>query len=85
MENEAIIYVADAKTGKWLDAKIHFGLMEQLHPMDFGFSAYEEKQDGTENFALSYVLKKIKRKNHQITMVIWDIEMVISGLVLKLI
>jgi hypothetical protein len=27
--------------------------------MDFGFSAYEEKQDGTENFALSYVLEKI--------------------------
>lgn len=61
-KNEAIIYVADAKTGKWLDAKNAFWTYGATTPMDFGFSAYEEKQDGTENFALSYVLEKIKEK-----------------------
>lgn len=61
-KDEAIIYVADAKTGKWLDAKNAFWTYGAITPMNFGFSAYENKQDGVENFALSYVIEKIKER-----------------------
>lgn len=37
--------------------KKHFGLFGATTPMDFGFSAYESKQDG-ENFEFTHVVRK---------------------------
>ena len=60
-KNEAIIYVADANSGKWIDAKKAFWTFGATTPMDFGFSAYESKQDG-ENFEFTHVVQKVKEK-----------------------
>ena len=60
-KNEAIIYVADVNSGKWIDAKKAFWTFGATTPMDFGFSAYESKQDG-ENFEFTHVVQKVKEK-----------------------
>lgn len=62
-EKEAIIYVTDAKTGKWLDVKKAFWTFGATTPMDFGFSAYEQRQDGVENYDYSYTREKILGQN----------------------
>jgi nitrous oxide reductase accessory protein NosL len=44
-EKEAKIYIADTKTGKFIDArKAYYDLGKQT-PMDYGFSAYLKKDD----------------------------------------
>lgn len=57
--NDAIIYVTDAKTGKWIDAKKAFWTYGASTPMNFGFSAYEEKQTDSENYDYTYVEKDV--------------------------
>ncbi|MFW2590967.1 hypothetical protein ACN5PC_03470 [Aliarcobacter butzleri] len=59
-ENEAIIYVTDAKTGRWIDARKAFWTYGATTPMNFGFSAYEVKQGSVENFDYSYVVERVK-------------------------
>lgn len=61
-ENDAIIYVTDAKNGEWLDAKKAYWTFGAVTPMNFGFSAFKDKQDGVENFDFSYVREKILQK-----------------------
>lgn len=54
-EDQAIIYVTDAKTGEWIDAKKAFWVFGKVTPMDFGFAAYKEQQSGIENHGYAYV------------------------------
>lgn len=61
-KNEAIIYVTDAKSGEWIDARKAFWTFGAITPMNFGFSAYTIKQDNVENFDYSYVVEKIMSK-----------------------
>lgn len=61
--NDAIIYVTDAKTGKWIDARKAFWTYGAVTPMNFGFSAYEEKQTDIENHDYAYVEQKILEQN----------------------
>lgn len=60
-EKDAIIYVTDAKTGEWLDAKTASWTFGAITPMDFGFSAYKERQDG-ENFDFMHVKEEVLKK-----------------------
>jgi nitrous oxide reductase accessory protein NosL len=57
--NDAIIYVTDAKTGKWIDARKAFWTYGAVTPMNFGFSAFETKQDNKENYDYAYVNQKL--------------------------
>ncbi len=61
-ENDAIIYVSDAKSGEWLDAKKSFWTYGAITPMAFGYSAFATKQDGKENFDYNYVRDRILGK-----------------------
>lgn len=61
-KDEAVIYITDAKTGKWIDSKNAFWTYGATTPMDFGFSAYEQQQEGVENLSFSYVIEKIKER-----------------------
>lgn len=63
-EEDAVIYVTDAKTGKWIDAKKAFWTYGAVTPMNFGFSAFEEKQTNAENYDYSYVKEKIKAREN---------------------
>lgn len=58
----AIIYVADVKTGKWIDARNAFWTYGAVTPMNFGFSAYEMEQKNVENYTYSYTVEKILSK-----------------------
>ena len=44
-EKDAKIYIADAKTKKFIDAKKAFYDIGSTTPMDYGFSAYENKDE----------------------------------------
>ena len=44
-EAKAHIFVTDAKTGKWLDARKAWYDTGNVTPMDFGFSAHKHKSD----------------------------------------
>jgi len=61
-EKDAIIYVTDAKTGKWIDAQKAFWTYGAVTPMDFGFSAYAEKQMDIENYDFAYAKEKISAR-----------------------
>ncbi len=40
---QAIIWITDAKTGKWIDARKAFYDTENVTPMAYGFSAHKDK------------------------------------------
>ena len=42
-EKEAIIYIADVNSGKFIDAKKAYYDIGLITPMDYGFSAYKDK------------------------------------------
>ena len=44
-EEKAKIFVTDAKTGEWLDARKAWYDTGNVTPMDFGFSAHKHKSD----------------------------------------
>jgi copper chaperone NosL len=54
-EKEAVIYVTDASSGKWINAKEAYWTYGKVTPMDFGFSAYEWPQTGLENHTFDYM------------------------------
>ncbi|OHE06743.1 MAG: hypothetical protein A2329_07865 [Sulfurimonas sp. RIFOXYB2_FULL_37_5] len=43
-ENEAILWVNDAQSGEWLDAKTAFYDTENITPMAYGFGAHKSAQ-----------------------------------------
>ncbi len=57
------IWITDAITGEWIDARSAFYSSENVTPMAFGYSAYASKQsikDGMEILTYDEVVKKIK-------------------------
>jgi len=58
-KNDAYIYVTDAKTGKWIDARNAYWTYGAITPMAFGFSANKTKILNKENNDLNYVIKKV--------------------------
>lgn len=58
-EDKAIIYISDATTGEWLDAKEAYWVYGAITPMAFGFSAYKFEVKGKQNHKFSYVKEKI--------------------------
>lgn len=41
--NEAIMWITDAKTGEWIDARKAYYTDDMITPMAYGFAAYSEK------------------------------------------
>jgi len=44
-KDQAIVWITDAKTGKWIDARTAFYDTENITPMAYGFSAHAKKED----------------------------------------
>ena len=44
-EDKAVIWVKDAKTGEWIDAKKAWYSTNQVTPMGYGFAAHKRKED----------------------------------------
>ena len=60
-EKDAIIYIADAKTGKFTDARKAYYDIGKQTPMDYGFSAYLKKEDILDpKYILSYNEVRLK-------------------------
>ena len=62
-QDEALIWVTDAKSGKWIDARTAYYDTENLTPMAYGFSAHVSKGDiakGQEIIDYDEVVKRVK-------------------------
>jgi len=61
--DKAIIWITDAKTGKWLDAKKANYISGAITPMAFGFAAYsnETLPKNKTIFMYSSIVKKIEK------------------------
>ncbi len=59
-ENKAIIWIKDAKTGKWIDARKAWYSTNQVTPMGFGFTAYEKKEDAGNGEVIDF--DEVKRR-----------------------
>ncbi|MBE0513362.1 hypothetical protein [Sulfurimonas sp.] len=62
-KESAAIWITDAYTGEWINAREAFYTTNNITPMAFGFSAYESKEyikAGEEVIAYDEVLKRIK-------------------------
>ena len=62
-ENQAVIWVTDAKSGKWINARTAFYDTENITPMAYGFSAHKSKDDiaqGQEIVDYNEVIKRVK-------------------------
>ena len=60
----ALIWVTDANTGEWIDARTAFYTAGNVTPMAFGFSAYKTKETINKEskiFTYDDVYKKIKK------------------------
>ena len=44
-KDKAVIWITDAKTGKWIDARTAYYDTENITPMAYGFSAHKSKDD----------------------------------------
>ena len=66
-KEKAIIWITDAKTGKWIDARKAIYVDGAITPMAFGFAAYtkETLPQGKETFDYSQVAKKIEAIEEQ--------------------
>ena len=67
---EAKIWVTDAKTGKWLDARKALYTDDSITPMAYGIAAYDETTFPKGHKALRYdeaveIIKKIEAKNNE--------------------
>jgi uncharacterized protein YkuJ len=57
------IWITDAHTGEWINAREAFYTTNNITPMTFGFSAYKSKEfikEGEEVITYNEVLKRIK-------------------------
>jgi nitrous oxide reductase accessory protein NosL len=69
-KEQAIIWITDAKTGEWIDAKKAKYVEGAITPMAFGFAAYTEKTLPKEAqvhdfFEVSRRIEEIEAKNTQ--------------------
>jgi len=60
-ENQAIIWITDAKTGEWINARKAHYINNAITPMAYGFAAYSHRTLNKESkiFDYTYVVKKI--------------------------
>jgi nitrous oxide reductase accessory protein NosL len=61
-QKEAIIWITDVETGKWIDAKTAFYDKENVTPMAYGFSAHKNRDSIKKDkavFSFDEVTKKI--------------------------
>ena len=66
-KEKAIIWITDAKTGKWIDARKAKYVEGAITPMAFGFAAYSEETlpKGAKTFDLAEITKKIETIEEQ--------------------
>ena len=69
--NEAKIWVTDAKTGEWLDARKAKYTDDSITPMAYGIAAFSEKTFPKGHKVLHFdeiveIIKKIDAKNNQL-------------------
>ena len=66
-KNKAIIWITDARTGKWIDARKAKYAGGAITPMAFGFVAYSEETlpKGAQIFDLAEITEKIKAIEEQ--------------------
>jgi len=63
-KNEAIIWITDVDTGKWIDARKAFYDTNNITPMAYGFSAHKTKEsikEGEEIIDFDEVVKRVKK------------------------
>jgi len=63
-QDKAIIWVTDAKSGEWIDARKAYYDTENITPMAYGFSAHKAKEDiekGQEIIDFNEVVKRVKK------------------------
>ena len=63
--DSAIIWITDAKSGEWIDAKTAFYDSGNVTPMAFGYMAHKNREDiekGKEVFTYDEVVKRISEK-----------------------
>ena len=63
-KNEAIIWITDVDTGKWIDARKAFYDTNNITPMAYGFSAHKSKEsikEGEEIIEFDEVVKRVKK------------------------
>jgi hypothetical protein len=61
--DDAIVWITDVKTGKWIDAKTALYDTENITPMAYGFSAHATKESIEPNQEIidyAEVLKRVK-------------------------
>ncbi len=62
-KDKAVIWITDAKSGKWIDARKAFYDTENITPMAYGFSAHKSKDDiakGQEIVDYNEVVKRVR-------------------------
>lgn len=63
-KDKAIIWITDAQSGKWIDARKAFYDTENITPMAYGFAAHKSKSDikkGQEVIGYNEVFKRVKK------------------------
>ncbi len=63
-KDKAVIWITDAKTGKWIDARTAYYDTENITPMAYGFSAHKSKDDIAKNQEIvdfNEVFKRVKK------------------------
>ena len=63
-KDKAIIWITDAHTGKWIDARKAFYDTENITPMAYGFCAHKSKDDikkGQEIVDFTEMVKRVKK------------------------
>jgi len=63
-KDKAVIWITDADTGKWINARKAFYDTENITPMAYGFSAHKSKdaiQKGQEIIDYTEVVKRVKK------------------------
>jgi len=57
-EKDAVLWITDAKTGEWIDAKTAFYTTQNVTPMAYGFMAYKVKPKENKEFVDFEEVKK---------------------------
>ncbi len=66
-KNQAILWITDAKTGAWIDARKAQYVSGAITPMAYGFAAYSKATvpKGAKVFDYAYVAQKIEEKEKE--------------------
>lgn len=63
-KDKAVIWITDAKTGEWIDARKAFYDTNNITPMAYGFSAHKSKEEiakGEEIIDFEEVVSRVKK------------------------